>query len=147
MSQADPTDTGPSAENTSPPAHPHHTDPDSSQDVPAALAPPSAPQQPSLITESLNLPQSTEEMTEDTTALTNASEGQTDQAEPAAEAQVIECDQPVSLEPDTEAAEDDVEVCSSSSFSTVSSFDYILLTYNAYYNLQFWIFQDNSDIS
>lgn len=120
MSQADPTDTGPSAENTSPPAHPHHSDPDSSQDVPAALSLPSAPQQPSLITESLNLPQSTEETTtEDTTAPTKASGGQTDQEEPAAEAPVIECDQPVSLEPDTDAAEEDVEVCSSSRFSTL----------------------------
>lgn len=119
MSQAAPTDTDPSADITPPSAHPPHTDPDSSQDVPAALTLPLAPQQPSLIPESFNLPQSTEETTtEDTTATTNTSEDPTDQPEPAAEAQVIECDQQVSLEQDTADAAEDVEVCSSSSFST-----------------------------
>lgn len=100
------------ADNTSPPAPHHHTDPDPSQDVPAALTPPSAPKEPSLIAESLDHPQSTEETAaQDTAATTSASEGPTDQPEPDTDAQVVECDQPVSLEPDTDAAEGDVEVC------------------------------------
>lgn len=116
MSQADATETGLSAEDTSPSAPPQHTDHNASQDVPAALTEPPVPEQPSLITESLTLTQSTAETrTEDTTATTKTSEGQTDQAEPAAGAQVIECDQAVSLDPDTEAVEEDVEVCRSSS--------------------------------
>ncbi|XP_026216560.1 LOW QUALITY PROTEIN: protein NOXP20 [Anabas testudineus] len=98
------------ADNTSPPAPYHHTDPDPSQDVPAALTPPSAPKEPSLIAESLDHPQSTEETAaQDTAATTSASEGPTDQPEPDTDAQVVECDQPVSLEPDTDAAEGDVE--------------------------------------
>lgn len=107
MSQAAPSDADPSADTTPPPAQPAHTDPSSCQDVPAALAPPSAPLQPPLIPESFL--QSTEKTTTEDATKTDTSEGL---MEPAAEGQVIECDQPVSLEPDTEAAEEDVEVCS-----------------------------------
>ncbi|XP_070845809.1 protein NOXP20 isoform X2 [Chaetodon trifascialis] len=106
MSQAAPSDTDPSADITPTPTQPSHADPGSCQDVPAGLAPPTAPPQPPLIPESFALPQSTEEMTtEDPAAKT--SEGPTDQPEPPTEGQLIECDQPVSLEP--EAAEEDVE--------------------------------------
>ncbi|KAM9363688.1 protein NOXP20 [Symphorus nematophorus] len=103
MSQAAPTDADPSADIITPPATQSPLDdPDSGQDVPAA------PLQPPLIPESLVLPQSTEETTtEDTTIVAETSEGRTDQPEPPAEGQVIECDQPVSLEP--EAAEEDAE--------------------------------------
>ncbi|CAK6972232.1 protein NOXP20 isoform X2 [Scomber scombrus] len=101
MSQAAPSDADPSADTTPPPAH---IDTDSCQDVPAALEPPSAPPQPPLISESSL--QSTEEMTTEDTVKTDTSEGL---MEPATEGQVIECDQPVSLEADTEAAEEDVE--------------------------------------
>ncbi|XP_054460381.1 protein NOXP20 isoform X2 [Anoplopoma fimbria] len=94
---------------------PPHTDPGPCQDVPAAFAPPPAPLQPPLIPESVDFPQPTTEDTvkEDTvkedTGKEDASEGPTDQPEPAAEGQVIICDQPVSLEPEPEAAEEDVE--------------------------------------
>ncbi|XP_053193010.1 protein NOXP20 isoform X2 [Scomber japonicus] len=101
MSQAAPSDADPSADTTPPPAH---IDTDSCQDVPAALEPPSAPPQPPLIPESSL--QSTEELTTEDTVKTDNSEGL---MEPATEGQVIECDQPVSLEPDTDAAEEDVE--------------------------------------
>ncbi len=108
MSQAAPSDAEPSADITAPPTHSPHTDPDPCQDVPAAFAQPSAPLQPPLIPESV-LPQSTAETTsEDGTKET--SEGPTDQPEPPAEGQLIECDQPVSLEP--EASEEESEVCS-----------------------------------
>ncbi|XP_070768524.1 protein NOXP20 [Enoplosus armatus] len=113
MSQAAPSDADPSADITPPPTHPSHTDPGSCQDVPAAFAPPSAAPQPPLIPESFVHPQSTEETTTEdpttTTTTTKASEGSTDQQEPIVEGQVIECDQPVSLEPDAEATEEDVE--------------------------------------
>ncbi|XP_031732131.1 protein NOXP20 isoform X1 [Anarrhichthys ocellatus] len=86
---------------------PPHTDPSPCQDVPAAFAPPPAPLQPPLIPESFDLPQSTAEGT----SAEDTSEGPPDQLEPAAEGQVIICDQPVSLEPEPEpeAAEEDVE--------------------------------------
>uniref|UniRef100_A0A8C3AYF8 Family with sequence similarity 114 member A1 n=1 Tax=Cyclopterus lumpus TaxID=8103 RepID=A0A8C3AYF8_CYCLU len=82
---------------------PLHTDPGPCPDVPAAFAPPPATLQSPLIPESLDLPQSAAEGTgaEDT------SEGPRDQPEPAAGGQVIICDQPVSLEPEPEAAEED----------------------------------------
>ncbi|XP_029290317.1 protein NOXP20 isoform X2 [Cottoperca gobio] len=108
MSQAD---TDPSADINPPPSQHPHTNPGSCQDVPAAFAPPSAPLHSALIPESFDLPQSTSEetTTEDMTAESNTSEGPTDQPQPAAEGQVIICDQPVSLEPDAESAEEDVE--------------------------------------
>ncbi|KAK2817004.1 hypothetical protein Q5P01_025195 [Channa striata] len=111
MSQAASAETDPSIDITPLPAQPTDINPSSCQDVPAALTPPSTPQQPPLIHESFNAPKSTEEMTtEDTTAKTNAAEGHSDQpdgpmsqSEPAGEGHVIECDQPVSLEPDSDA--------------------------------------------
>ncbi|XP_056227282.1 protein NOXP20 [Seriola aureovittata] len=110
MSQAAPSDADPSADTTHPPDQPPHTEPGSCEDVPAAPAPPSATLQPPLIPESFSPPQSTEETTtEDPTTATDISQGQTDQLECVAEDQVVECDQPVSLEPDTEAAEEDAE--------------------------------------
>ncbi|XP_071359220.1 protein NOXP20 isoform X2 [Trachinotus anak] len=110
MSQAAPSDADPSADITHPPDQPPHTEPSSCEDVLAAPAPPSASLQPPLMPESFTHPQSPEEMTaEDPTTKTDTSQGPTDQPEHAVEGQVIECDQPVSLEPDTEAVEEDVE--------------------------------------
>ncbi|XP_053275501.1 protein NOXP20 isoform X1 [Pleuronectes platessa] len=108
MSQAAPSDVEPSADATGPPVQPPLAQPDSCQDVPAALTPPSAPPQPP---ESINLTQSPEEMTtEDAATRPDSSEDLTDQPmEGASEGQLIECDQPVSLEPELEAAEEDVE--------------------------------------
>ncbi|XP_034714501.1 protein NOXP20 isoform X2 [Etheostoma cragini] len=105
------TDADPYADISPSPTQPPHTDPGLCQDVPAAFALPSGPLQPPLIPESFNLPQSTTEepTTEDTITMTNASECPTDQPEPAPEGQVIICDQPVSLEPNKEAAQEDVE--------------------------------------
>lgn len=60
--------------------------------------------------ESFAPPESTEETTVgDTTTEETITEDPTDQLEPPAEGHVIECDQPVSLEPDTEAAEEAAE--------------------------------------
>nr|XP_046269399.1 protein NOXP20 isoform X2 [Scatophagus argus] len=109
MSQAAPSDADSSADITPPLTQHPGTDPGSCQDVPAALAPPSAPPQPPLIPESLVLPQSTEEATTEDNATAKTSEGQTDQLDPPTEGQLIECDQPVSLEADAEAAEEDAE--------------------------------------
>nr|XP_020479855.1 protein NOXP20 isoform X2 [Monopterus albus] len=105
MSQAASTDAVSSVDTTSPPAH---TDPSSCQDVPTALTPPSTPLQPPSISESFSLPQSTEETTTEDTP-TETTESPTNQLESATEGQVIECDQPVSLEPDPQGAEEDVE--------------------------------------
>ncbi|TNN69407.1 Protein Noxp20 [Liparis tanakae] len=94
---------------------PLHTDPGPCPDVPAAFAPPPAPLQSPLIPESLDLPQSATEGTgaegtgAEGTGAEDTSEGLTDQPEPAAGGQVIICDQPVSLEPEPEAAEEEVE--------------------------------------
>ncbi|XP_036951231.1 protein NOXP20 isoform X2 [Acanthopagrus latus] len=111
MSQAAPSDGDPSADINPPPTQPDQSD--SCQDVPAAPAPSLDSLQPPLIPERFALPQSSEEVatednaTADTAATAETSEVVTDQSEPPAEAQVYECDQPVSLEP--EAAEEDVE--------------------------------------
>uniref|UniRef100_A0A3Q3RF67 Family with sequence similarity 114 member A1 n=1 Tax=Mastacembelus armatus TaxID=205130 RepID=A0A3Q3RF67_9TELE len=110
MSQAAPTDADPSTENTPPPVQHAPSEPGLAQDVPEALTPLSAPLQPPLSSESVNLPQSTEvTSTKDTTIKINTSEDLSHQPEPVAESQVIECDQAVSLEPDTDAAEEDKE--------------------------------------
>lgn len=123
MSQAAPSDMDLSVDTALPPGQPSDADAGSCQDVEAALTRPSAPLQPTLIPDSVNPPQSTEETTtEDTAPEADASEGHTDQPEPPAEGQVIECDQPVSLEPDAEAAEEDVEVCSTQFFHLLLSF-------------------------
>ncbi|KAG7486321.1 hypothetical protein JOB18_029335 [Solea senegalensis] len=91
---------------------PHHTESDH-HDIPAALTPPSSSSSTTTTPESFTLPESTEEMTtEDTTTTleTNTSEDPADQeTAQASEGQVIECDQQVSLEPDAEAPEEDVE--------------------------------------
>ncbi|XP_074520361.1 protein NOXP20 isoform X2 [Halichoeres trimaculatus] len=106
MSQAASPDVDPSADITPPPTQDPQTDPDSSQDVPAALTPSSAPKESP--PESSLLPQPTEETTiEDNTAETNASEVQTEQPKP--QGQLVDCDQPVSLEGDAEAAEETEE--------------------------------------
>ncbi|XP_061566719.1 protein NOXP20 isoform X2 [Cololabis saira] len=102
MSQADPSDAEPRSDLTPPASHVPNTSPDPCQD---ALDNP-APLQPPLTPERADLPQSTKE-TEDTVAKTVPSEGE---AEPPADPQVSECDQPVSLEPDAETAEDDGEM-------------------------------------
>lgn len=109
MSQAGPSDSDPSADITSPPTEPLQTDPGCCQDVPAVIASPPAPLQPPLIQESVTLPESTGEATTADTTTGETSDGPTDQQEPLTEHQVVECDQPVSLEPE---AEDNVEVCS-----------------------------------
>lgn len=123
MSQAAPSDGDPSADINPPPTQPDQSD--SCQDVPAAPAPSLDSLQPPLIPERFALPQSSEEAatednaTADTAATAETSEVVTDQSEPPAEAQVYECDQPVSLEP--EAAEEDVEVCSTSISTFITS--------------------------
>ncbi|KAG7241303.1 hypothetical protein INR49_025821 [Caranx melampygus] len=104
MSQAAQLDAEPSADTTHQP-----------EQQPSCEDVPSAPLQPPLIPESFSLPQSTEETTtEDAPTTNDTSQGPTYQSECAADGQVIECDQPVSLEPDTEAAEEEVEVCCTS---------------------------------
>ncbi|XP_039880257.1 protein NOXP20 isoform X2 [Simochromis diagramma] len=77
------------------------------QDVPAAGTPPADPLQPLFSPESFD--QSKEQSTTENTTTSETLEGQADQPESPAESQMTECDQPVSLEPDTEAAEEDVE--------------------------------------
>lgn len=136
MSQAVPSDADPSADGTPPPCQ-------TPQDVSADLTPPSAPLQPPLIPESFVLPQSTDETTtEDTTA--EASEGPTDQPEPTADGQVFECDQPVSLEP--EAAEEEVEVCSTS-FFTFSWWHFLDIQSILHHDLSNSVFIDITDIN
>lgn len=113
MSQVAPLDAEPSADTT----HPLEQQPPSEDVVTSDPATPSAPLQPPLIPESSSPPQSNEETTTEdepttaTTATDDASQGPTDQSECAADGQVIECDQPVSLEPDTETAGGKAEVC------------------------------------
>uniref|UniRef100_A0A3Q3EC69 Family with sequence similarity 114 member A1 n=1 Tax=Labrus bergylta TaxID=56723 RepID=A0A3Q3EC69_9LABR len=109
MSQAACPDTDLLVDITPPPVQPPPPDPDSTQDVPASLTPPpSAPLQSALTPESVVPPQPVEDTTTEDTE-TNTSQGQTDQPEAAAEGQVIVCDQPVSLEADAEAAEENEE--------------------------------------
>lgn len=89
-----------------------HTDLPPCQDVPAAPAPHPASPQTLLSSESVASAQSTAEMfTEGDVTYQQTAQAPADQSEPPAEAQVMECDQPVSLEPD--AAEEDDEVCNS----------------------------------
>lgn len=109
MSQAASSDADPSTDPTPPPVQPPDPVPGLSQDVPAAGTPPADPLQPLFSPESFD--QSKEQpTTENTTTTTSETlEGQADQPESPVESQVTECDQPVSLEPDTEAAEEDVE--------------------------------------
>ncbi|XP_023150141.1 protein NOXP20 isoform X2 [Amphiprion ocellaris] len=106
MSQAAPSDTDPSTDPTPPPAQRPHADPDSCPDVPAAL---SAPPLPPFIPETVELPQSTEETANEDITTATTTDPSEDQSEPPAEGHVIACDQPVSLEPDTDAAGEDAE--------------------------------------
>uniref|UniRef100_A0A3Q3W0M0 Uncharacterized protein n=1 Tax=Mola mola TaxID=94237 RepID=A0A3Q3W0M0_MOLML len=102
MSQSALSDADPSLDITSPPTQHPHTDTNSCHDAPAAVPTPSVPLQPPFIPESLGLPQ---EMTVADSATGETAEVPAEQLEPTAERQVIECDQPVSLE--AEAAEED----------------------------------------
>lgn len=109
MSQAAHSDTDPSVDITSPPTEPPQTDPGSCQDVRAVIASPPAPLQSPLIQERVALPELTAEAIIADTTTGETSESPADQQEPLNEHQVVECDQPVSLEPE---AEDNFEVCS-----------------------------------
>uniref|UniRef100_A0A667XYH6 Family with sequence similarity 114 member A1 n=1 Tax=Myripristis murdjan TaxID=586833 RepID=A0A667XYH6_9TELE len=101
MSQADPAD----SDTSPPPSQPLHTEPDSfSEDVL------SAPLPPPLIPEGAHHPAPTEETIGDNAAKGDASQFAADQPERGAEGEVAECDQAVSLEPDTAAAEEEMEV-------------------------------------
>lgn len=113
MSQAADSSTEPSAhaDSTKSIGQPPHTDPDPRQETSSELSPPSdTPQSP----DSHSLLQSTEDKsTEGDTVTTKAqaSDVLTDQESDApTEGHVIECDQPVSLENESEAAEEDPEV-------------------------------------
>ncbi|XP_012778225.3 protein NOXP20 isoform X2 [Maylandia zebra] len=107
MSQAASSDADPSTDPTPPPVQPPDPVPSLGQDVPAAGTPPADPLQPLFSPESFD--QSKEQSTTENTTTSETLEGQADQPESPAESQMTECDQPVSLEPDTEAAEEDVE--------------------------------------
>ncbi|XP_006787324.1 protein NOXP20 [Neolamprologus brichardi] len=107
MSQAASSDADPSTDPTPPPVQPPDPVPGLGQDVPAAGTPPADPLQPLFSPESFD--QSKEQSTTENTTTSETLEGQADQPESPAESQVTECDQPVSLEPDTEVAEEDVE--------------------------------------
>ncbi|XP_072239374.1 protein NOXP20 isoform X2 [Leuresthes tenuis] len=109
MSQAAPCAAEPCTDTTPPSEEPSHTNPGPCQDVPSALATTSAPLQPPLVPESFDLPQSNEEAAVEDTAAEDKDDTAEGHPEPPAEGQLIECDQPVSLEPDAEAAEEDVE--------------------------------------
>uniref|UniRef100_A0A665WJ37 Family with sequence similarity 114 member A1 n=1 Tax=Echeneis naucrates TaxID=173247 RepID=A0A665WJ37_ECHNA len=111
MSQAAHSD----ADAAHPPDHLPNTGPcpTGEDDVPAAPSPPSAPLEPALNPENNSHPQSTE----DPAAEADTSQSPSDQPECAAKDRGTECDQPVSLEPDTEAAEEDGEVCNIVLFS------------------------------
>lgn len=109
MSQAASSDADPSTDPTPPPVQPPDPVPSLGQDVPAAGTPPADPLQPLFSPESFD--QFKEQSTTENTTTSETLEGQADQPESPAESQMTECDQPVSLEPDTEAAEEDVEVC------------------------------------
>lgn len=97
---------------TLPPVNPPHTDPVPCQDVPAASSPHPASPEIQLAAESAGSPQCTGETLTEGGAAEQTAQGPADQPEPPSESQVVECDQPVSLEPD--AAEDNVEVCTNS---------------------------------
>ncbi|XP_034044120.1 protein NOXP20 isoform X2 [Thalassophryne amazonica] len=107
MSQAGPIDIETTASETPSPLHGSPSEPGSCDDVPEAPLPPSDAVQPPLSPEVLNFPQSTEE-TENTIEI-DTSKAPPDQLKAVAEDQLVECDQPVSLEQDTEAAEEERE--------------------------------------
>lgn len=102
MSRAASPDLEPSPDLTSPPTGPLQQDTDSCQDVPATLGSASSPE--SLIHhESTGETSTVDTCTGETAEATNWTE-----TESPAEGRVIECDQPVSLDPESTA---DVEVC------------------------------------
>lgn len=102
MSQAVSPDLEPSPDLTSPPTGPLQQDADSCQDVPAALGSASSP-------ETLIHHESTGEMsTVDTCPGETAEATNQTEMETPAEHQAVECDQPVSLDPERT---EDVEVC------------------------------------
>uniref|UniRef100_A0A3P9D4H4 Family with sequence similarity 114 member A1 n=1 Tax=Maylandia zebra TaxID=106582 RepID=A0A3P9D4H4_9CICH len=102
MSQAASSDADPSTDPTPPPVQPPDPVPSLGQDVPSAGTPPADPLQPLFSPESFD--QSKEQSTTENTTTSETLEGQADQPESPAESQMTECDQPVSLEPDTEAS-------------------------------------------
>lgn len=112
MSDTDSSADHASSATTTPPDQHADTDPAPCQYVPAASAAHPVSPHTLLATKSVASPQSTGEiLTEDTTSGQTV-QGPADQSVPPAESQVMECDEPVSLEPD--AAEENVEVCKTS---------------------------------
>uniref|UniRef100_A0A3P9KAX8 Family with sequence similarity 114 member A1 n=1 Tax=Oryzias latipes TaxID=8090 RepID=A0A3P9KAX8_ORYLA len=103
MSQDSPSEAELHKDSSPPLVQPLFSNPDPCQDVPSGPAGPvpSLELEPPLHPESFNMPHPVEDtVRQDTTTKTDASE-------PAAEGQVTECNQSVSLEPDAEAAEED----------------------------------------
>uniref|UniRef100_A0A3P8PZ97 Family with sequence similarity 114 member A1 n=1 Tax=Astatotilapia calliptera TaxID=8154 RepID=A0A3P8PZ97_ASTCA len=126
MSQAASSDADPSTDPTPPPVQPPDPVPSLGQDVPAAGTPPADPLQPLFSPESFD--QSKEQSTTENTTTSETLEGQADQPESPAESQMTECDQPVSLEPDTEAAEEDSLLDKEKGWGAWSSWGKSLLT-------------------
>lgn len=107
MSQDSPSEAELHKDSSPPLVQPLSANPDPCQDVPSGPAGPvpSLELEPPLHPETLSMPHPVEDtVRQDTTT-------KTDTSEPAAEGQVTECNQSVSLEPDAEAAEEDEQVC------------------------------------
>ncbi|XP_020558553.2 protein NOXP20 isoform X2 [Oryzias latipes] len=103
MSQDSPSEAELHKDSSPPLVQPLSANPDPCQDVPSGPAGPvpSLELEPPLHPETLSMPHPVEDtVRQDTTT-------KTDTSEPAAEGQVTECNQSVSLEPDAEAAEED----------------------------------------
>uniref|UniRef100_A0A8C8DVD3 Family with sequence similarity 114 member A1 n=1 Tax=Oryzias sinensis TaxID=183150 RepID=A0A8C8DVD3_9TELE len=103
MSQDSPSEAELHKDSSPPLVQPLSANPDPCQDVPSGPAGPvpSLEPEPPLHPESFSMPHPVEDtVRQDTTT-------KTDTSEPAAEGQVTECNQSVSLEPDAEAAEED----------------------------------------
>uniref|UniRef100_UPI003AAAFB33 protein NOXP20 isoform X2 n=1 Tax=Centroberyx gerrardi TaxID=166262 RepID=UPI003AAAFB33 len=107
MSQAAPADTDPSSDTPPPPTRTPHPEPDSSSSSSSEGVPTAPPLQPPVVPEGFGVLE--EATVEDNAAKADGSGSPADQPEHAAEGQVVECDQPVSLEPDATAAEEEVE--------------------------------------
>ncbi|XP_071779362.2 protein NOXP20 [Centroberyx gerrardi] len=107
MSQAAPADTDPSSDTPPPPTRTPHPEPDSSSSSSSEGVPTAPPLQPPVVPEGFGVLE--EATVEDDAAKADGSGSPADQPEHAAEGQVVECDQPVSLEPDATAAEEEVE--------------------------------------
>lgn len=107
MSQSVPSDAEPCTDSGPPSNQAPHTEP--RQDDSTLLEQPTAPLQSSLNTESTDFPHAAEQTgKENSKTKPETSEGL---PEPAAEDRVVECDQAVSLEPDTESLEEEEKVC------------------------------------